>query len=112
MDGMVAIFIVYDWTKNAILKTPVKNMAEETILSCFKQKIAYLTKRGFKPILNIINNVASKSVQAYLEAKNVNIQPVELHKHMVNESEWAIKTFKNQLIAGLSTCDASFPSLL
>ena len=28
MDGMVAIFIVYDWTTNEILTTPVKNMAE------------------------------------------------------------------------------------
>ena len=39
MDGMVAIFIVYDWTKNAILATPVKNMQEETKVICFKQNI-------------------------------------------------------------------------
>ena len=26
MDGMVEIFIVYDWTTNAILATPVNNM--------------------------------------------------------------------------------------
>ena len=58
MDGMVAIFIIYDWTTNAILATPVKNMAEEMIVRCFKQNIAYLTKRGFKPTLNIIDNVA------------------------------------------------------
>ena len=73
MDGMVAIFIIYDWKTNAILATPVKNMTEKTIASYFKQKITYLTKRGFKPILNIIKNVASKSVQEYLEAGNVNI---------------------------------------
>ena len=58
MDGMVEIFVVYDWTTNEILATLVKNMAEETIVSFFKQKITYLTKRGFKPILIIINNVA------------------------------------------------------
>ena len=29
MDGKVAIFIVYDWTKNAILTTPIKNVSEE-----------------------------------------------------------------------------------
>ena len=56
--------------------------------------------------------MASKSVQAYLEAKNVNIQLVELHNHIVNAAEQGIQTFKNHLIAGLSTCDASFPSLL
>ena len=84
MDGMVAIFIVYDWTTNAILATPVKNMAEETIVICFKQNITYLTKRGFKPILNIIENLASKAVQEYLEAKNFNIQLVETHNYRAN----------------------------
>ena len=44
MDGMVEIFIIYDWTTNEILATPVKNMAEETIVSCFKRKITYLYK--------------------------------------------------------------------
>ena len=112
MDGMATIFIVYDWTTNAILATPVKNMSEETTVSCFKQNIAYLTKRGFKPILNIIDNVASKAVQAYLEAKNVNIKLVEPHNHRLNPSERAIETFNNHLIAGLSICNASFPSLL
>ena len=85
-------------------------MAEETIVSCFKQQITYLTKRGFKPIINIIDNVASKAVQAYLEVDKVNIQLVEPHNHRVNSAEQAIQTFKNHLIAGLSTCNASFPS--
>ena len=65
-------------------------MAEETILRCFNQKIAYLMKRGFKPILNIINNVASKAVQAYIEDKNVGIQLVELHNQRVNAAEQTI----------------------
>ena len=91
MDVMVAIFIVYDWTTNKILATPVITMAEETILSCFKQKITYLTKRGLKPILNIIDNEASKAVQAYVEADNVNIQLVEPHNHRVNAAERAIQ---------------------
>ena len=66
MDGMLAIFIVYNWTTNATIETPVKNTKEETIVECFKQNIKYLTKRGFKPVLNIINNFASKAVRAYL----------------------------------------------
>ena len=93
MYGMVAIFIIYDCTTNTILATPVKNMSEGTIVSCFKKNIAHLTKRGFKPIINIINNVASKAVQAYQEAKNVGIQLVEPHNHRVNASERAILLF-------------------
>ena len=112
MDGMVAIFVVYYWTTDAILETPENNMAEETIVICFKKNIAYLMKRGFKPILNSIDNVASKAVQAYLEAENVNIQLVDPHNYRINAAEPAVQTFKNHLIAGFSTCDASFPSLL
>ena len=45
MDGMVSIFIVYDWTTNTILATPIKNMSEETIVSCFKKNIIPYEKR-------------------------------------------------------------------
>ena len=44
MDGMVAIFIVYDWTTNAIIETPVKNMKEETTVEHFKKNIEYLSR--------------------------------------------------------------------
>ena len=81
-------------------------------MGCLKQNIAYVTKRGFKPNLNIINNVALKAVQAYLEAENVGIQLVEPHNHKVNAAEREIQTFKNHLIVGLCTYDASFPLLL
>ena len=41
MNGMQAIFITYDWTKNAILATPIKHAKSETIVECFKQNITY-----------------------------------------------------------------------
>ena len=44
MDGMVAIFIVYDWNMNASIATPVKNMKEETIVECFKKKMSIYQK--------------------------------------------------------------------
>ena len=81
---MVEIFIIYDWTTNAIIETPVNNMKEETIVQCFKQNIQYLSKRNFKPVLNIIDNVASRAVQAYLEKENVGIQLVKLHNRCMN----------------------------
>ena len=34
MDGMQAIFIMYDWTTNEILATPMKNAKSETIVEC------------------------------------------------------------------------------
>ena len=66
---------------------------------------SYLAKRGFKPCFDIIDNVASKPVQAYLKANDIKIQLVEPHNHRVNAAERAIQTFKNHLIAGFCTID-------
>jgi hypothetical protein len=112
VDGMTAIFILYDWTTNAILATPVKDGKSDTTIAVFEKQIQYLTKRGFKPTLNIINNVATKTIQTYLEANDIRIQLVEPNNHRVNAAERAIQTFKNHMLAGLSTCDEKFPSLL
>jgi hypothetical protein len=112
IDGMTALFILYDWTTNAILATPVKDGKDETTIATFEANIQYLTKRGFKPVLNIIDNVASKTIQTYLADNAIKIQLVEPHNHRVNAAERAIQTFKNHMIAGLSTCDEQFPSLL
>lgn len=32
LNGMSAVFIMYDWTTNAILATPIKNAKAETIV--------------------------------------------------------------------------------
>ena len=64
---MTVIFIAYDCTTNAILTTPVKYRKEETTISNVEENIKYLTNGGLNLVLNIINNVASKAIQAYLE---------------------------------------------
>ena len=75
----------------------------------FQAKYQVSIKKEFQTSTEIIDNVASKAVQAYLEKEGVGIRLVKTHKHCVNAVERAIKTFKSHLIAGLSTCDASLP---
>ena len=112
VDRMTAIFIMYDWTTNAILATPIKDAKAETIVDCFKTNVRYLAKQGFKPTYNIIDNVASKAVQTYLENEaKMKVQLVEPYNHCVNAAERAIQTFKNHMIAGLCTASANFPAL-
>ena len=94
LDSMVDIFIVYNCITDAIIATPIKNMKEETIAECFKQNIEYLSKRNSKPVLNIIDNVASRAVHACLYKENVYIQLVKPHNHRVNAAERKIRTFK------------------
>ena len=112
IDGMTTIFVLYDWTTNAILLEPVENTKSETLVRVFQQKITYLEKRGFKPTFNIMDNVASKAVQTFLESEDITLQLVEPHNHRVNAAERAVQTFKNLFISGLCTCDDQFPLLL
>ena len=62
VDGMVTIFILYDWSSNAILAEPIPNTKDKIIIRVFKEKIEYLTSRGFKPKFNILDNIASKAI--------------------------------------------------
>ena len=109
----MSVFIMCNWSSNSILVTPVPDTKSETLIITFKTNIAYLKERGFKPTFNIINNVASKAVQTYLENKaHIKIQLVEPHNHCVNAAECTIQTFKNHMIAGLCTASSDFPALL
>ena len=41
MEGNIAIFILYNWSSNAILATPVKKIKNETTVAAFKKNIEY-----------------------------------------------------------------------
>ena len=112
MNGMSVIFIMYDWTTNAILATPIKDAKADTIVECFKTNVTYLAKRGFKPVYNVIDNVATKAIKTYLESEEIKVQFVEPHNHRVNAAERAIQKFKNHTIAGMCVCNQNFPSML
>ena len=94
MDGMTAIFMLYDWTTNAIFAMPVKDCKDVATIQVFKDLIKYLSKRGFKPIFNIMDNVASKAIKTYLRDEDIGIQLVEPNNHRKNTAEQAVQTFK------------------
>ena len=71
----------------------------DTMINKFKTNIKYITKRGFKPCFNIIDNVVSKAIKAYLMEEKIHMQLVEPHNHLVNAAEREIQTFKNHFIA-------------
>ena len=102
IEGYIAIFILYNWTTNAILAAPIKNTKDETMIKAFQTHIKYITKRGFKPSFDIIDNVESKAIKVYLQEENTQMQLVEPHNHQVNAVERSIQTFNNNSIAGIS----------
>jgi len=84
VDEYIAIFIMYYWTSNSNQATPIKGAKDETMVEAFKMNIEYLNKRGFKPKFNIMDNVASKAIRAYLEEENIDFHLVEPHNHRAN----------------------------
>ena len=42
MEGNTAIFILYDWSSNVILSTPVNFLKNKTTVAAFKTSIEYL----------------------------------------------------------------------
>ena len=65
------MFIMYDWTTNAILEIAPKEAKAETIVECFKKNITYFPKRRFKPVYNVIDNVATNAIKTYLESEKI-----------------------------------------
>ena len=57
------MFVLYDWSLDAILETPVKDLIYTSTIATLKEKITYLKKIGFKPVFNIIDNIDSKAVK-------------------------------------------------
>ena len=49
VDGMKAIYILYDWTTNAILATPIKTATDEEMIRAFKKKINGLACPNYMP---------------------------------------------------------------
>ena len=90
IDEYTAFFILYDWTTNTILGTPTKDATDESMVAAFKENFEYLAERGFKPVFNIIDNVASKAIWAYLKEVKVGLQLVEPNNHRANAAERAI----------------------
>ena len=58
VNKIKAVFFVYNWSSNCILATPIKDATNDTMVEAFKTNIKYLSSRGFKPVFNIMNNVA------------------------------------------------------
>ena len=101
IDGMQAVFIMYDWKNNTIMATPIKDTKTGTIVEDLKKNITYLPKRGFKLVFNIIDYVATKALKTYLESEYIEMQLVEPHNHRVNAAERETRIFKKHIIAGM-----------
>jgi hypothetical protein len=109
LDGNVCVFVMYHYETNANSATPIPGLDSTSILDAYRNNFEYLSEKGYKPKLNVMDNQATKVIMAYLTLHQVSLQLIKPHNHQVNAAERAIQTFKNCFIGALGTTDANFP---
>jgi hypothetical protein len=109
LDGNIYFFVIYHYKTDTILITPMVGLDSKHILEAYKSNFQYLVSKGFKPKVNMMDNQATKNINAYLTPQQVTLQLVEPHNHRVNAVEQAIQKFKNRLVDALGTTDRKFP---
>ena len=103
------IFVLYDHDSNAIMTEPLKSREGISIVNAFEKLTDILIKKGLQPRLQILDNEASTQLKEAITKRNITYQLAPPHIHRRNAAERAIRTFKNHLIAGLSSVDPTFP---
>jgi hypothetical protein len=107
--GMKYLMILYEYDANLIWAEPIKNRTGPTLVDAYSTLHTMLVKAGRKPKLQRLDNEASEALKAKMHEEQVSFQLVPPGIHRRNPAERAIRTYKNHLIAGLSSCDPDFP---
>jgi hypothetical protein len=101
--------LCYIYDCNYIKVVPMKSRSSSERVKEYGSIHQELTVKGFKPKLHTLDNEASTALENFFTAQNINYQLVSPHCHGRNAAERAIRTFKEDFVAGLSSVDPSFP---
>ena len=83
--------------------------ANESTIKIFKEAIQYLSSKGHKPGLNMMDNKHSKSNMSYINKHSINIQRLGVTRsHHLNAAEKTIAKFKGYFIAELKMIDINW----
>ena len=107
--GNEYMMVAYHYDANAILVEPMKNRSAMQLTNAWKALNKIFDRAGIQPSMYILDNEANSELKNAMAMENVTYQLVPPHNKRANPAERAIQTFKNHLIAGLCSCDPSFP---
>jgi hypothetical protein len=100
------LFYIYDF--NYIKVVPMRSRSASEWVKAYDSIHQELTVKGFKPKLQTLDNEASAALKNFFTVNNIAYQLVLPHCHRRNAAERAIRTFKEQFVAGLYSVDPSF----
>jgi hypothetical protein len=109
VSGNQYILIVYEYDGNCIYGAPMPDRTGPSIISAYRTAIRLFESRGFKPLLQRLDNEASRALQTFMDEEEVDFQLAPPQVHRRNAAESAIHTFKNHFMAGLCSTNRDFP---
>jgi hypothetical protein len=107
--GNSYVMVCYVYDCNYVKIVPIKSRSASEWFKAYDHIHQELTAKGFKPKLQTLDNKASATLKSFFTATDVEYQLVPPHCHRRNSAKRAIRTFKEQLVAGLSSVDPTFP---
>jgi hypothetical protein len=108
VSGNQYILVVYEYDSNYIHAEPMIDRTGPSIIAAYQRIIVFLQSRGFKTLLQRLDNEATGALQDFLVTSNIDFQLAPPHVHRRNAAERAIRTFKNHFIAGLCSTNPDF----
>ena len=103
------MLVLYDYDSNAILTEPLRNREGTEILRGYAKLHTYLVSKGFNPRTHWLYNESSVAFKIFNTKNHVEYQLVPPYMHHCNSAERAIRTWKNNFVAGLCSTDDKFP---
>ena len=100
--------VLYDHDRNAILAEPLTSCSERKFIRVTLVPHSYLSARGLTPQYQMLDNECPGGLKHFLRDFSINFQLVPPHLHRINAAERAIQTYKDHLVAGLSSYDPNF----
>jgi hypothetical protein len=103
------VMVCYVFDCNYVKVVPMKSHSTSEWVKSYDHIHQELTSKGFKPKLQTLDNETSTALKNFFTTNDVEYQLVPSHCHLTNAAERAIRTFKEQFVAGLSSVDPNFP---
>jgi hypothetical protein len=109
VSGNQYVLIVYEYDGNYIYGAHMPHRNGPSIIAAYKIAIRLFESRGFKPLLQRLDNEVSRALQTFMDEENIDFQLAPPQVHRRNAAERAIRTLKNHVIAGLCSTNRDFP---
>ena len=100
--------VMYNEDANYIHAEALADRSGPQYVQAYQRAYDFFTERGFKPQFEKLDNEAPRALDAFCKAHGVQLERAPPHMHRTNKAERAIRTFKNHMIASLSSTSPVF----